>query len=176
MDSRDIISRAVTRPQCVTVRYFVVENVEAVAKTCYTTTLCLRIAPMVVVVHECIASWTGIANLGALLTSYVIAVETPDVIPSTVSCSHGVARGNLVVKHIARFALAGYTTGISIRVTTAIVVEHEGLANWRRGTQPCTLCQISTMSCKGQIVVSRWAFPATDMVATWHSTAKLSSY
>jgi len=56
MDFPDVISRAIARPQGVTCRYFVVENVEAVAETCFTTPFPLRVTPMVVVMHECIAS------------------------------------------------------------------------------------------------------------------------
>lgn len=44
MDGPDIISGAITRPERVTLRYFVVKNVEAV--------VALQVAAMVVVVHE----------------------------------------------------------------------------------------------------------------------------
>lgn len=73
MDSPDIISGAITRPQGISHRYFVVENVEAVVKTCYATSRRLRETPTVVVVRERIASKTGIAEFSALLTVHVTA-------------------------------------------------------------------------------------------------------
>ena len=48
MDSPDIISGAITRPQSVTRRHLVVEDVEAVVT--------LQVAPMVVVVHKLVTS------------------------------------------------------------------------------------------------------------------------
>ena len=48
MDGPDIISGTITRPERVTLRYFVVEDVEAV--------ITLQVAAMVVVVHEGITS------------------------------------------------------------------------------------------------------------------------
>ena len=111
--------------------YFVVEDVEAVFKTWYATSFCFRIATMVVVVHERITIWTGIAELSTLLASHAISVEIPDVIPRAVTWSHGVALANFVVKHIERVVLVGCTTGFSLRVTAVIVVEHEGLAAGR---------------------------------------------
>lgn len=136
MNFPDVISRTITRPQSITIRYLVVEDVQLVAKTCYATPFSLRVTLVVVILHKCVASGAGITILSAGLPSRASFIETPDVIAGAVAWTHGVARRNFVVKHVERVALGSYTTRFCLRVTTVIVVEHESLALGGRGTKP----------------------------------------
>ena len=105
MNCPDVISRTITRPQSITIRYLVVEDVQLVAKTCYATPFSLRETLVVVMLHKRIASGAGIAISRAGLPSRAASVETPDVIAGAAAWAHGVARRNFVVKHVERVAL-----------------------------------------------------------------------
>lgn len=105
MNRPDVISFTTTRPQSITIRYLVVEDVQLVAKTCYATPFSLRETLVVVMLHKCIASGAGIAISRAGLPSRAASVETPDVIAGAAAWAHGVARRNFVVKHVERVAL-----------------------------------------------------------------------
>lgn len=175
MNFPDVISRTITRPQSITIRYLVVEDVQLVAKTCYVTPFSLRVTLVVVIMHKCVASGAGITILSAGLPSRASSIETPDVIAGAVAWTHGVARRNFVVKHVERVALGSYTTRFCLRVTTVIVVEHESLALGGRGTKPCAFLQSSTISIEGPYVVSR-AVTASNLVSLRHNTTKLITF
>ena len=83
---------------------------------------------MVVQLHERLTLWKGIAMVTTRLAIHACSREIRDVISRVVSWSHGVVRGNFVVKHVERVILVGCSTGFSLQEAAVIVMEHEGLA------------------------------------------------
>lgn len=49
-------------------------------------------------------------------------MDSPDIVSGAIPWSHGVSRGDLVVKHIERVGLVGCGTGFSFGITGTIVV------------------------------------------------------
>lgn len=49
-------------------------------------------------------------------------MDSPDIVSGAIAWSHGVSRGDLVVKHIERVRLGGCGTGFSFGITGTIVV------------------------------------------------------
>ena len=173
MKRPDVISRTITRPKSITIRYLVVEDVQLVAETCYATPFNQH-ETLLAVVHKCLAFSAGIAIPSAALPSRPAKI-TNDVTAGAAAWAHGVARRNFVVKHVERVALGSYTTRFCLRVTTVIVVEHESLALGGRGTKPCAFFQSSTISIEGPYVVSR-AVTASNLVSLRHNTTKLITF